>query len=710
MKFLFNLFILLGIGILLGCSSSASIPTQPNAAELPKAESSSTDTGLLFSGVFDIDLDSMSISQQENRQSEYVYNITGFLPDKCPGGCFRFSIINIVGTVLEIELTIENPLAIQVYDVRIEYTNLFGKTVMNPDSYTDFLGVPVTTIFPFTAFAKEVGDRAFPVGPGGIDSETLFLDFPPGSPSSVNYSITASLPSNTGEPYEISGMSQVGTLTPSGGNATISCQVDDHQDNVSAVYLNSTPFTGNIAQMLPSAGLIEAVISNSIGAPIGTYSQMIMARSPNGQNINTYNYVQITVSEDMSDIIYVDNSYLPPDSDGSMARPFTNIGDGLNAATAGWEVWVDDSGSDYPGPITLKSDVVLKSVNWVPLDGTDQASINSTGSTPVVTGASGATIDGFKVYGGSTYGIKVSDVDTSILNCHVTEIASGGTAYGIHISNSNGSLIQGCTVSEIENTTSYGSLYGIYLSNSPITVSGNNIFNIIATDNYHPLSGIFATGCSPQSGNKLEIRQNRIHDVHTLGDTFGGSYAGATGIYLELSDDALVYNNLIYDLYSGNYNYHDYSPDIIYYDCGMRFRIANNIEVVNNTIYNIYKLYYYGNVYGILIEESTGFEGRNNIINNVNRSGGFQSAYGISGPVSAIWEYCDVFDATSATYTGGISAGTGCISTSPLFVNPVNDFHLAVGSPCINTGDPAIFDPDSSRSDMGCYGGPDGNW
>ena len=40
------------------------------------------------------------------------------------------------------------------------------------------------------------------------------------------------------------------------------------------------------------------------------------------------------------------------------------------------------------------------------------------------------------------------------------------------------------------------------------------------------------------------------------------------------------------------------------------------------------------------------------------------------------------------------------------------DFNLQNGSPCINTGNPSSSynDPDGSRSDMGAYGGPYGDW
>ncbi|MBU1023274.1 hypothetical protein KKB99_03205 [bacterium] len=280
-----------------GCSSSKDTPVQPL---VPESSFDSSGTGILYSGTFDIDLETQTISLSD-RQSDVVYDITGFLPDKCPGGCFRYQIVNVVGSVLEIELTIENPLNILVHDVRIQYKNLFGKTVLNPDSYTDFLGTPVSNIFPFTAFAKENPDRAFPVGPGGIDTETLFLDFPPGSQSAVNYSITAHLPGQTPEPYEIDEMSQTGVLTTTGGSATISCRVDDHQNNISAVYFDATPFTGVPVRMSYVAPNYEVVISNTQGAPQGTYNQLIMALSPNSQHISTYNYVEVTVSGSSSD-------------------------------------------------------------------------------------------------------------------------------------------------------------------------------------------------------------------------------------------------------------------------------------------------------------------------------------------------------------------------------------------------------------------------
>ncbi len=63
-----------------------------------------------------------------------------------------------------------------------------------------------------------------------------------------------------------------------------------------------------------------------------------------------------------------------------------------------------------------------------------------------------------------------------------------------------------------------------------------------------------------------------------------------------------------------------------------------------------------------------------------------------------------------AGYYNFTPGGTGLITTNPTYVDPYSDHHLQSGSPCINTGDPSIADYDGSVSDMGCYGGPYGDW
>ncbi len=53
----------------------------------------------------------------------------------------------------------------------------------------------------------------------------------------------------------------------------------------------------------------------------------------------------------------------------------------------------------------------------------------------------------------------------------------------------------------------------------------------------------------------------------------------------------------------------------------------------------------------------------------------------------------------------------GNISADPEYVDPDNgDFSLEASSACIDAGSPSIHDSDGTRSDMGAYGGPDGDW
>ena len=76
-------------------------------------------------------------------------------------------------------------------------------------------------------------------------------------------------------------------------------------------------------------------------------------------------------------------------------------------------------------------------------------------------------------------------------------------------------------------------------------------------------------------------------------------------------------------------------------------------------------------------------------------------------PPTITWNYNNVYDVSYPT----VPSGTGNLDQDSLFVDPLNEnFHLDTGSPCIDTGDPAISDPDGSTSDMGCYGGPGGEW
>ena len=87
----------------------------------------------------------------------------------------------------------------------------------------------------------------------------------------------------------------------------------------------------------------------------------------------------------------------------------------------------------------------------------------------------------------------------------------------------------------------------------------------------------------------------------------------------------------------------------------------------------------------------------------------------LSSPTLTL-QYCDVFGAPplgadfQGVYTAMPTVGSvGNVSVDPLFVAHTDslnyDYHLQASSPLIDAGDPGMVDPDSSRINMGRYGG-----
>lgn len=115
-------------------------------------------------------------------------------------------------------------------------------------------------------------------------------------------------------------------------------------------------------------------------------------------------------------------------------------------------------------------------------------------------------------------------------------------------------------------------------------------------------------------------------------------------------------------------------------------------------------------MYGLYTLDCANLDTRNTIISKIYRGSWSQSAYGVGGDALAhTFEYNDVYDCTNGFYTSG-TPGEGCLNVNPYYKSPFSDFHLASYSQCKNAGDPLIEDVNGTRSDMGCYGGPGGEW
>jgi hypothetical protein len=104
---------------------------------------------------------------------------------------------------------------------------------------------------------------------------------------------------------------------------------------------------------------------------------------------------------------------------------------------------------------------------------------------------------------------------------------------------------------------------------------------------------------------------------------------------------------------------------------------------------------------GIIADGSTSNIVVTNTISRNNTGNGFYLSN--NGLINK--SYCNGSNGCNFTYCG-VSNNQGCIDSDPIFISTTN-YHLSSGSPCFDTGQPSLADPDGSQSDMGYFGGPD---
>jgi hypothetical protein len=145
--------------------------------------------------------------------------------------------------------------------------------------------------------------------------------------------------------------------------------------------------------------------------------------------------------------------------------------------------------------------------------------------------------------------------------------------------------------------------------------------------------------------------------------------------------------------------------------------IIRNCVIKSCATYGIYNQGYSGYVYntliinngsyGIIMNSNTSTMIVMNCIARNNTSTDYYANYQscCTGYSTIMLSYSDGSYANS-NY-GYVSGLQGVINADPLFISTTNsDYHIPSGSPCYNTGNPSLTDPDGSRSDMGYFGGP----
>jgi formylglycine-generating enzyme required for sulfatase activity len=227
-RYIYSLLFAFTLMISIGCSSSSKTPADTIIPASNGELVSENNHSVIGSGTLLFDTSTGELKVVENRDASAHFNVTGFLSGGCPGGCFRFSILNIINNIYTVQMTLENPSSLQVWDARIFLNNILGKKVLNPDGFSDYY--TDAAWIPFINFVKENPDRAFPVGPGGMDTELLIIDFSGDVNPGVDYIVDVSLGGQLPEPYQIDPIHLDGVFFSNAGKgARVIATVYDHQ-------------------------------------------------------------------------------------------------------------------------------------------------------------------------------------------------------------------------------------------------------------------------------------------------------------------------------------------------------------------------------------------------------------------------------------------------------------------------------------------------
>lgn len=243
--------------------------------------------------------------------------------------------------------------------------------------------------------------------------------------------------------------------------------------------------------------------------------------------------------------------------------------------------------------------------------------------------------------------------------------------------------------SVLTNTTISHARWGVRLSGQDAVIDHCTISECDSV-------GVFAENMSAPTIMDCRISDNSIAGVLTQFNstprivrniiTGGAGY----GILARASSRPVILNNIIAGV----------GTDAI------RFENLSSGAIHNNVLAN-------NGYYGLYCFNNSWPDVRNNIFyhnGSLMRGGVGVYATTSSFPVIAynsFWGHPLSAVSLSSDTTAYDSAST--LMLNPMFVNPAaGDWHLQMGSPCIDAGDSMIFDRgDRTRSDMGAYGGPD---
>lgn len=236
---------------------------------------------------------------------------------------------------------------------------------------------------------------------------------------------------------------------------------------------------------------------------------------------------------------------------------------------------------------------------------------------------------------------------------------------------------------------------------APATATGMDGITLIGNGFIGPEKTVITGSGGSISGVEL----NHCFDWEINGFEIYDVFQGVRLWYSDKIEVLNVYAHGNYEYYSvgisiegcSNIHYHHCVSENNFYS-GIWMTNSENVFIINNTI--LFNDGVSAGSNGILI---VSYIDNLQIVNNIvafNDDDGVESVVPIP---SSLRDYNDVY-ANGGQNWKVLTPGYGCFSEDPLFTwAPPFPYFLTEDSPCIDTGDPMILDPDSTRSDIGAF-------
>ena len=297
---LISLIVFVGVG----CSSSSDNPALPSEIPANNISHSGSDSHHLW-GIWNIgfDVSGLTATTRPVRSLKAHFDITDMLLPPVCIDCMKLSVNSFdpATRILDADITIRNPSQLDAYDVRgILYTNDYGHELRNDDGWTKLFDIPGgSSINPFKAFAKDVGNRKFKPFTEHTENYQVYIPVPPHW-NEITFAVTASWPSNCSEPYEITNFWQETITADVGSKGNIYIDVRDWQVDVNKVTLVAPEITGEDFTQFSYSGVEtwSLQLTNNTGIGGGRYRARIIANSSNSGDVALYKYVDIIISEE----------------------------------------------------------------------------------------------------------------------------------------------------------------------------------------------------------------------------------------------------------------------------------------------------------------------------------------------------------------------------------------------------------------------------